>query len=502
MPQTKNYEKRKRQTILFLALAGFSLLAVSFDRGAFRFYGKPLVTASEKRLYLAYAYKSPLRSHPGFFLLESPDGRNWAEERAFTGSPSVLASIGEELFLFFKDGSYCLYGRDGWQSRSKWPYDWEVGACAEVRGEAWAFGIEGERCIRSARWDGRGWEESPVLFRLKGKGKKICAASTREGAFILVQTKGSEVKGQLFVYGLFCGQKWRELGSLAADEASHFALAGNEAISLFFTRHQEGEKRPIILRRRFTSEGWEKAEEIRPAAAMAPPEKKLPKRFAALSAAIFKNKPYIFYSSLSSIRVIIANSHTWQAPQKIVGQSKAERMHNWAWVIGILSLFALFSTSALSLIIYKAERNFAGRECDFATWLERAGAALIDFIILTFLAILLFLIIGRLQGEREMIWISSFLGCIIFMHIAYGTFFEARWGKTIGKIALSIRVVKDTGDDLNLKEALIRNILRLVDMLFLYALGSLVMVSAPRFQRIGDLLARTIVIKEGEGKEA
>lgn len=94
-------------------------------------------------------------------------------------------------------------------------------------------------------------------------------------------------------------------------------------------------------------------------------------------------------------------------------------------------------------------------------------------------------------------WILSFFGSIIFMHIAYGTFFEARWGKTIGKMAFGIRVVKDTGEGLDLKEALIRNILRLVDMLVLYALGSLVMVSTPRFQRVGDLLARTIVIKEG-----
>ena len=497
MPQANNYQKRKGQTILFLVLAGFSLLGASFDQHTFRFYGKPLVSSSEKRLYLAYTHKSPLRSHQGFFLLESPDGRNWTQARAFTGSPSVLASIGEGLFLFFQDGSYCVYEGGEWQSRSKWPHIWEVGACAEVGGKPWVFGIEGGTYVRSARWDGRGWEESPVLLTLEGEGKRIWAVSIREGAFILVQTKGPGGEEQLFLYAIFDGQKWRELGILAADEALHFTLVGNDGASLFFTRAKEGEKRPIILRRRFTPEGWAEAEEIHPTDEVDPSRTKFPKSFTALSAVIFKSKPHIFYSTLSSIRVIIGDGHTWRAPQMIVGQSKEERMHNWAWVICILSLFALFSTSALSLVIYRAERNFVGQEMDLATWLERAGAAFLDFIILTFLAILFFLIIGRLQAERGIMWILSFFGSIIFMHIAYGTFFEARWGKTIGKMVFGIRVVKDTGEGLDLKEALIRNILRLVDMLVLYALGSLVMVSTPRFQRVGDLLARTIVIKEG-----
>ncbi|KPJ63138.1 MAG: hypothetical protein AMS15_01595 [Planctomycetes bacterium DG_23] len=137
------------------------------------------------------------------------------------------------------------------------------------------------------------------------------------------------------------------------------------------------------------------------------------------------------------------------------------------------------------------------QELEVAGWLERAAAALLDLIILTFFVFFLFFIAGKWQEERGAIWLSSFLGAIIFAHIAYGAFFEGRWGKTIGKMALGIRVVKDTGEELRWKEALMRNLLRLVDMLFFYALGSLVMVFTRKFQRLGDLLARTIVIKAG-----
>jgi uncharacterized RDD family membrane protein YckC len=96
----------------------------------------------------------------------------------------------------------------------------------------------------------------------------------------------------------------------------------------------------------------------------------------------------------------------------------------------------------------------------------------------------------------------------------YGGFFETFWnGQTPGKRVMSVRVVSVNGQPINGMQAVMRNLLRLVDMapfLSLEMLGiPLPMYSIPtflvglvamalnrRFQRIGDLVCGTVVIIE------
>lgn len=80
----------------------------------------------------------------------------------------------------------------------------------------------------------------------------------------------------------------------------------------------------------------------------------------------------------------------------------------------------------------------------------------------------------------------------------YYVFFETLWsGRTPGKRALSLRVVTEGGHPLRFGDSLLRNLLRAADFLpGAYAAGVLVMGRDPRFRRLGDLAAGTIVIAE------
>jgi uncharacterized RDD family membrane protein YckC len=82
---------------------------------------------------------------------------------------------------------------------------------------------------------------------------------------------------------------------------------------------------------------------------------------------------------------------------------------------------------------------------------------------------------------------------------AYYVFFEALWsGRTLGKRALSLRVVTEGGHPLRFADSVLRNLLRGADFLpGAYAIGLLVMGRDARFRRLGDLAAGTIVIAEG-----
>jgi uncharacterized RDD family membrane protein YckC len=83
----------------------------------------------------------------------------------------------------------------------------------------------------------------------------------------------------------------------------------------------------------------------------------------------------------------------------------------------------------------------------------------------------------------------------------YSIFFEWVWrGQTIGKRVLQLRVVDADGLRLTSAQIVIRNLLRLVDLLPLcYTIGGAFLVLSPKLQRLGDLAANTVVIRIDTG---
>ena len=70
-------------------------------------------------------------------------------------------------------------------------------------------------------------------------------------------------------------------------------------------------------------------------------------------------------------------------------------------------------------------------------------------------------------------------------------------GQTPGKRALRIRVIQDNGLPLTTNATLTRNLVRLFDYFpALYAVGLVVMFATKHTQRLGDLAARTVVVRE------
>jgi uncharacterized RDD family membrane protein YckC len=78
--------------------------------------------------------------------------------------------------------------------------------------------------------------------------------------------------------------------------------------------------------------------------------------------------------------------------------------------------------------------------------------------------------------------------------------FEARRnGRSPGKKALSLRVVDSRGLPVSLHQALVRNIVRVVDFLPLfYGVAGLCATIDPAGRRLGDLVAGTLVIREAK----
>jgi uncharacterized RDD family membrane protein YckC len=86
--------------------------------------------------------------------------------------------------------------------------------------------------------------------------------------------------------------------------------------------------------------------------------------------------------------------------------------------------------------------------------------------------------------------------CYFVVTIGYSILLESIWrGQTLGKRALKIRVVDAEGFRLRPAQIVIRNLLRVVDLLpAFYAVGGICCAISPKYQRLGDIAASTVVI--------
>ncbi|HEY3359158.1 MAG TPA: RDD family protein [Polyangia bacterium] len=89
-------------------------------------------------------------------------------------------------------------------------------------------------------------------------------------------------------------------------------------------------------------------------------------------------------------------------------------------------------------------------------------------------------------------------GALTLVQVGYHALFEGlRDGQTPGKRLLGIRVVQEGGLRLRPSAALVRNLLRPLDFLpVCFGLGAVLALLTARGQRLGDLAAHTLVVRE------
>ncbi len=100
-------------------------------------------------------------------------------------------------------------------------------------------------------------------------------------------------------------------------------------------------------------------------------------------------------------------------------------------------------------------------------------------------------------------WIIALMIIAIFvLFAAYFIFFEWLWnGQTPGKRILKLRVIREDGRPITLWEAVARNLLRVFDaipgfVIPIYSVGLIAVFMNSRDQRVGDMFAGTVVIRE------
>jgi uncharacterized RDD family membrane protein YckC len=119
------------------------------------------------------------------------------------------------------------------------------------------------------------------------------------------------------------------------------------------------------------------------------------------------------------------------------------------------------------------------------------------------LGLICLMIVALLEGQFQLEAMSNIakallFAAVYFLWFAYDVFFEVtRNGQTPGKKYCGIRVIREGGAPLDFTAGCVRNLLALADLLpMFYFLGAVLILLNRRRQRLGDLAAGTIVVRE------
>jgi uncharacterized RDD family membrane protein YckC len=127
----------------------------------------------------------------------------------------------------------------------------------------------------------------------------------------------------------------------------------------------------------------------------------------------------------------------------------------------------------------------------------RAAATIIDIVIFWVISF----IVAIFTGETSSAGFSTgTLGsCLIgIIGIAYYVVMETMYGGTVGKLALGLKVVKEDGSAPDWQTSIVRTLLRIVDGFFFYLIGAILVWTSPTNQRLGDKVAKTLVVKKDQ----
>jgi uncharacterized RDD family membrane protein YckC len=100
-----------------------------------------------------------------------------------------------------------------------------------------------------------------------------------------------------------------------------------------------------------------------------------------------------------------------------------------------------------------------------------------------------------------LLWLLLALSAVVTF--AYFTLLEGRYGQTVGKKVVHIKVVhagnrlgEGEGAPISYIQAAQRTILRILDGQFCYLVGALLIWSPGKKQRLGDIVAHTVVVRK------
>jgi uncharacterized RDD family membrane protein YckC len=139
-----------------------------------------------------------------------------------------------------------------------------------------------------------------------------------------------------------------------------------------------------------------------------------------------------------------------------------------------------------------------------ASFASRAISGAIDLAIEGLALVAAMLVVSGLAGALDDAAASAVL-LVTFLAVAVGIPVVVETltrGRTVGKLVMGLRTVREDGGPIRLRHALVRGLVGFVEIWLLFAVPALVCsLLSPRAQRLGDLAAGTYVVRERTARQ-
>jgi uncharacterized RDD family membrane protein YckC len=139
-------------------------------------------------------------------------------------------------------------------------------------------------------------------------------------------------------------------------------------------------------------------------------------------------------------------------------------------------------------------------ELPVANFPSRIAALLLDMLVQVTLLLIVVIALLTASGPVSSDYVAAeFVTAYVLVVVAYPTVFETlSRGKTLGKMALGIRVIGDDGSPVRFRQALVRALVGAFEIwtFVLAPVGLITSIISARGKRVGDMFAGTYVIQE------
>ena len=512
------YAQRKRQ-IAFVAIVGIFSLILQLLSWKQQPQYLNLQTAGDGRGLRLVQQQWPLAPSENVFLAtRTTDGTTYAPATARAGLVLGVAGRNGRFYAIFHDKAALSLGEkdDDWQSIS-WPLDWAPIGIGTLDNALVTFGQSGDHTklltavldngtwrnsasyalpadniiqINTVRAGGRdflAWAETklPPPGARKPSNEELLSLRTRIGL-------GRIEPGRPDVNVLPRPPIDKPLAGctfIADTTAVHLYYQDFVASGLLTTIGEFGgpprSTDPVVHVTTYSDGRWTEPLSL--------PRADTPwVSFGETAAASFSGKTYIFNDEYFLNTLYIG---TWGRELRgsrlsdsflVVPPTADDLKEEIRWGLSTLAaLFAVAGAGVAMLFVRRYPPTPVSGQPLYATVTDRALAALGDFG-------LLYLLLWLFAGNQDP---AGFWAALATVYVVYGAFFEsAASGQTLAKRVLGLRVVDATSlGPVAFSAALSRNIFKLIEMI---TLGAAFCLSTPRYQRPGDFLAGTIVLKE------
>jgi uncharacterized RDD family membrane protein YckC len=137
-------------------------------------------------------------------------------------------------------------------------------------------------------------------------------------------------------------------------------------------------------------------------------------------------------------------------------------------------------------------------ELRYAKLPSRSLAFSIDLALQVAALIVVTLLVGALSAVADdvLVYVAGFVATLAVI-VGYPVVCETLTrGRTVGKLAVGLRVVRDDGGAIRLRHALVRGLLAVVEIYLFLAVSVISSLVSPTGKRVGDYLAGTVVVRE------